>query len=418
MERICVEGINHRTSELILREKLYVPANMLAETLSGLLKTRGIDECMILSTCNRTDIYYVYSGKDMGTAAMEALCGMKNIDFKKHAAAFYLFRGSRAVEHVFKVASSLDSMVIGENEVTGQFKDAFVAALENKSAGRVLYALFNAAMAAEKRVRNSTDISKGAVSVSHIAVELAAGIFGTLKGKRVLLIGAGRMAQMAAEHFRKKGAGSIDVLNKTYEKAVDMSKEFKGAAYGFGSLKQAMENTDIVLASTGSVKPVIKTKLIRGIAAKRNTPLHIIDIAVPRDTEAGIKNIKGVFVHDMDDLNKHVEKNMAARKSGYKAAEAVIKHATGKFEKMLIMKDLAPVMQGIKEKIYGIVVEESLKTARENKLPLSAARLVEKNAVAVVDRIISTHMNELKKRIDAGGDYESFIKLIKEEFKI
>lgn len=417
MERIFVEGLNYRTSGLGLMEKLHIPAKQQREALAHLMAMPGVKECMILSTCNRTDIYYVSSGEKSSAAAMDALCALKNVGCNKHRSSFYTYRGAEAVEHVFRVASSLDSMIIGEHEVTGQFKDSFAAALENKAIGRSLYALFQAAMAVEKRVRNSTDISKGAVSVSHSAVELAAGIFGTLKGKKVLLIGAGKMAQMAAGHFRKKGAGAIDVLNKTYEKAVTLSKEFGGMSYGFASLKDAVVKADIVLASTGSENPVIKTGLIRKIMAERKEPLHIIDIAVPRDTEPGIKKISNVHVHDMDDLKGHVEKNMAKRKQEHAKADKLVKQAVARFEKLLVMKNMAPVIKGIKEKVYKIAVEESARTARENNMAPEAAKLVEKNAIAVVDVIINRHMSGLKKKIDSGEGHEDLIKLIKDEFK-
>lgn len=420
MKRISVIGLNYLRTPVEIREKFYFTKQELPEALKRLSRIDTVSEAMILSTCNRTEAVIVSTGgKKTAELAAETLSSLRNISRGKIRKYFYNFYGADAVSHIFNVASGLDSMVVGESEVTGQFKDAYNLAAAEKTTGAVLLTLYQSAMAAVKKIRAKTSVSQGNVSVSYCAVNLATQVFHGLSDKKVLIIGAGEMANSAATGFIKKGSMGADVINKTYSKAVDMAEKYGGRAYGFDSLEEALENADIVLCSTASPEPVLTKKIVGDVMSKRgHRELFIIDIAVPRDVEDGVKNIKGVHLYDIDGLKETASNSVSMRKSEVSKAGKIVVELVKTFEKDLYMREAAPIVGVIKRRIYDIAVRESAVTAKQKGLSTQERENLEKTIIATVDRVIASHMAELKKRIGKGAaEKNGLINTVKEVFK-
>jgi glutamyl-tRNA reductase len=420
MKRISVIGLNYLRTPVEIREKFYFTKQEVPEALKIVSGIDTVSEATILSTCNRTEAVIVSTGgKKTAELAAEKLYSSRKISHGKIKKYFYNFYGADAVRHVFNVASGLDSMVVGESEVTGQFKDAYNLAATKKTTGAVLLTLYQAAMAAVKKIRAKTSVSRGNVSVSYCAVNLATQVFHGLSDKKVLIIGAGEMANSAATGFIKKGAKGADVINKTYSKAVDMAEKYGGRAYGFDSLEEALENADIVLCSTASPEPVLTKKIVGDVMSKRaQREIFIIDIAVPRDVEDGVKNIKGVHLYDIDDLKKTASNTGSMRKSELVKAGKIVIELVKKFEKDLYMREAAPLVGVIKRRIYDIAAKECAVTAKQKGLSTQEKENLEKTTIDTMDRIIAAHMAELKKRIGKGdAEKNGLINTVKEVFK-
>lgn len=421
MKRIRVAGLSHKKTPLKIREVFFFDKNEAAKMLKLIMEIKDIEEAMLMSTCNRTEAYFVSNGgRETEDEVIKKLAEGKNLDSGEIAQYFYAYAGRDAVNHIFRVASGLESMVIGETEVTGQFKDAFNHALDNKTAGQILLAVHQAALAAVKKVKNKTAVSKGTVSVSYCAVDAAEEALGPLSDKKILIIGAGEMAGSAAEAFMKKGAKKIDVLNKTYSKAVELAQKYSGRPFGFEAMAEAVEGSDIILASTAAKEPFITADFIKEVMHKRaKKPLLIIDIAVPRDVEDAVKGIKNVHVINIDDLKKISDETLNTRKKELAKSEEIIADLVNNFDRELYMRQSAPAIGEIKEKIYRIALEETGKIAKEQKLTPAEKAMLEKNTLAVVDGIIRKHMGELKKRMEKeGAGNVDAIRAMKEAFKI
>lgn len=420
MKRILVVGLSHSRTPVEVREKFYFSKGEIPGVLGILSGIGTVSEVMLLSTCNRTEAVIVSGNPKKASAeAAEKLSALRKLQYGGIRKYFYSFSGADAVRHVFNVASGLDSMVVGESEVTGQFKDAYGSALAQKNTGSVLLTLYQAAMSGVKKIRAKTSVSKGNVSVSYCAVNLALRIFHGLSGKKVLIIGAGEMANSAATGFIKKGAKGADVVNKTHTKAVEMAKKYGGRAYGFDSLKEALENADIVLSSTASAEPVLDEKTVADVMSKRpDRELFIIDIAVPRDVAAGVGNIKGVHLYDIDGLKKTASDTVSMRKSELVKAGKIVMELVKTFEKDLYMREAAPIVGAIKRRIYDIAVKECALTAKQKGLSAGERENLEKSTIATLDRVIASHMAELKTRIGKGeAEKKGLINTVKEVFK-
>src|SRR5689334_250913 len=295
-----VIGVNHNSAPLEVRERLAVPEAQLPDAIRSLVQQPGVDEGMVLSTCNRVEVV-------TSTKQAADLRGFLGSYFGLDAAALnghiYEFQQREAVRHVFRVAASLDSMVVGEPQILGQVKEAYAVARGLGAVHSSLEALLSRAFAVAKRVRSETAIGSSSVSIASVAVQLAEKIFGSLEGKTVYLIGAGKMAELAARHLIAHGAGKIIISNRTHERAVQMAEGFGGEAVPFNEMYQAASHADIILTSTGATEPLFRRaqaeKLLKG---RRNQPVFFIDIAVPRNVDPAINKLDGVFLYDVDDL--------------------------------------------------------------------------------------------------------------------
>jgi glutamyl-tRNA reductase len=355
---IVIVGVSHKTAPLEVREALAFPRDGVDAALRRLRDDLGMPEAMILSTCNRVEIY----GRRGREGAAEALAafladshGRRVEDLAPHV---YRVEGEAAVRHAFRVAASLDSLVIGEPQILGQVKEAYQIAEQAQSLGAALNALRNRSLAAAKRARTETGIGHNAVSVSYVAVELARKIFGELKDRRVLLVGAGKMTELAAKHLVRSGARATVLGGRTFAKAEELAAALGGRAAPLESLRQELAEADIVISGTGAPGLVIHKDDVEASRAARLRPLFIIDIAVPRDVEASVASLSGVFLYDLDDLKSVAEANIRERRKEAAAAEAIVEQEVREFLAWQKSLDVVPLLVELRRRGDEIRREE------------------------------------------------------------
>jgi glutamyl-tRNA reductase len=347
---IFAVGLNYKTSPVEIREKFAVDKENYKTVVENLLKINSIYEICILSTCNRVEFYGVCDNiEEFEEDIINTLSKSSEIsesDLRKHLFFYY---EKEAIRHIFKVSSSLDSMVIGEPQIVCQFKDSFLKSKEIKAVRHILTRLFDKALQVSKKIRSSTGISKKAVSISYAAVELAKKIFGNLSDKNVLLIGAGEMAELAALHLQSTGVKHIFVANRTFEKAVELAERFSGTPIKFEKFYEFLPEADIVITSTGAKEPIIKKEDLKNIVKKKKgEPIFIFDISVPRNVDEKVNEIDEVFLYNIDDLKEVVNQNIESRKIEAARAELIIDEEVEKFEKWLAQQKLSPVISNVR----------------------------------------------------------------------
>ena len=362
--RFAITGLNHKTAPVEVREKLALPEASLPGELERLRQLPGFNEALILSTCNRVEFAAaVDDSADPRESVVELLArrhGLTRAGVEPH---LYTHVGQDAVRHLFRVASSLDSMVVGEPQILGQLKAAYAAAKDTGASGRLLDLIVTRAFAVAKRVRTETDIGQSAVSVSYAAVELAREIFGDLRGKRVLLIGAGKMSALTAKHLRRTGASDIYVTNRTHQRAVDMAAQFDGLVVDYQSFPRLLPTVDILITSSGAPHFVITHDMMRQvIQARRNKPVFLIDIAVPRNVEPDVHKIDNVYVFNVDDLEHQVAEGLKARHAEVEAAEKIVAHELTEFEKWAHGLNVQPTVVSLRAKTRAVLMAELERT--------------------------------------------------------
>ena len=349
---IQLVGINHRTATVEVRESLGVPEEGVGELARELARADALDEAMVLSTCNRVE--FMASGERSalrGEVLRRALASANGLGER----ALYSYEGRQAVRHMFRVAASLDSMVVGEPQILGQVKDAYQRARDAGALGGTLDHLVTHAFRVARRVRNETDIGRMAVSVSFVAVELARKIFGDLDGLSVLLVGAGDMAEAAARHLRATGAVRLFVTNRTLGNAERLARDFGAVAVAFDRLLELLQRVDIVLASTAAPGYVLSRATAQGvIAARRHKPIFLVDIAVPRDIDPEINQIDDMFVYDIDDLQQVAEANMKQRHSEADAAERIVEDEVDRVLRRLRAQGAGPAIASLNKRLEEI----------------------------------------------------------------
>ena len=321
---IVVVGLSHRTAPLAVREALAVPREGIAEALRRLREEAGLTEAMLLSTCNRVEVYG-QADEPRAQPLAEALAAIHARPLADLESHLYRLEGEAAVRHAFRVAASLDSMVIGEPQILGQVKEAYELAEGAGALGAVLNALRNRSVAAAKRARTETGIGRNAVSVSSVAVELARKIFGALRDRQVLLVGAGKMSELAARHLVDGGARATVLGGRRFAKAEELAAALGGRAVPFESLRDELRRAEIVISGTGAPGIVIGREDVEAALPSRGgRPLFLIDIAVPRDVDPGVRKLTGVFLYDLDDLKAVADANLRERRKEASAAEALV----------------------------------------------------------------------------------------------
>ena len=353
---IVLIGLSHKTAPVEIREKFCIPREKAKEFLGQLAGVPGVREGMVLSTCNRMEILGVVEGvEDEASRIEDLLAGLAGMSANELNSYLYLRRGEEAVRHLFRVTSSLDSMVLGEPQILGQVKEAYSQALESKVSGLILNKLFHRSFFVAKRVRTETKIASQAVSVSFAAVELAKKILGNLDDKRAMLIGAGEMSELAARHLLNQGVREILVTNRTQQRALELAQAFQGKAVPFEDFLQQLKNVDIVLSSTGSTHYIIrKEQLTEVIRARKNRPMFFIDIAVPRDVDPAINEIDNVYVYDIDDLQGLVESNKEERKKQVQQAEEIVAQGVEAFQGWLRSLEVVPTILALRSRMEEI----------------------------------------------------------------
>ena len=343
-------GLNYKTAPVEIREKLSIKEEEIQDVLNLVFENPDIYETCLISTCNRVEIYGISSKnngvQDFILQIFSKISGLDINTLKKHT--FYL-TGREAIKHIFRVSASLDSMVIGEPQIVCQFKDSFSIAKESKTVRHIMTKLFDKALNVSKKVRTSTGIGRKAVSISYAAVELAKKIFGDLSDKNVLLLGAGEMAELAARHLSSVGVKHIFVSNRTFEKAVQLAKEFGGSAISFNKLFEFLPEADIIIVSTGAKEPILRKEHFQKINRLRHgEPIFIIDISVPRNVSDDVNDVENVYLYNIDDLKMVVDKNLEERKIAAASAEIILDEEVAKFEKWLNQLKVSPTIAKVR----------------------------------------------------------------------
>lgn len=396
---IVVVGLNYRTAPVEVRERFALAEEQLAGALTALKATMSIMECVIIATCNRTEIYAVVErpqicGHDVRWF-MENWFGLPRAQFTSY---LYMYEDHRAIDHLFKVASGLDSMIIGETQILGQVRDAFLEAQNLKTTGTIFNMLFKQAITLAKRAHSETKIGELAVSVSYAAVELGKHIFGSFNNKNVVVLGAGETGELTAKHLNSNGASKISVVNRTLEKAQEVAASFGGFAYTFDQAKAAMEQADIMISSTAAKQYILTAEDVKRIMDKRrNRPLFMIDIAVPRDFDPRIAELDNVYLYDIDDLKDIVESNLAQRKQEAVKIEAMIAEEIKQFESWYQTLGVVPLIRALHSKAEQ--VHAATMVSLTNKLPnLSEQELkvIRKLTKSMVNQMIQEPVVRIK----------------------
>lgn len=343
-----VIGVNHNSAPLDVRERLAVPETQLPDAVQHLVKQPGVDEGMVLSTCNRVEVLASSSEAPADLRGfLRSYFGVSPETINPH---IYEFQEREAVRHVFRVAASLDSMVVGEPQILGQVKEAYTIARSLGAINSALEALLSRAFAVAKKVRSETAIGSTSVSIASVAVQLAEKIFGSLEGKTVYLIGAGKMAELAARHLIGHGAKKIIVSNRTYERAASLAESFAGETVPFERMHETAAQADIILTSTGATEPLFRRehgeRLLKG---RRNRPVFFIDIAVPRNVDPAVNKLDGLFVYDVDDLQSVASNNSAERKKEAERAEKIVEAEVDRFAVRMKSLHLVPTIVSLQE---------------------------------------------------------------------
>jgi glutamyl-tRNA reductase len=347
--KLLIAGLNHKTAPVEMRERLAIGAAELPETTMALVAQPGITEGMILSTCNRVELLVGHDGVEPDL--QEFLARRFNLDRALLQPHLYLYRDEEAIRHLFRVAASLDSMVVGEAQILGQVKQSWNVARQLGAVRGPMDRLIQGAFSAAKRVRTETEIGSSSVSIASVAVDLARRIFSSLDGKKILLIGAGKMSELAARHLMQHGADSLLVANRTYERAMRLAEQFLGEAIRFEDLPARAHEADIVITSTGSTQHIIGVEQAQAILhRRRNRPVFLIDIAVPRDVDPQINRLEGIFLYDIDDLQQVAAGHMGDRGREAERAEAIIAEETERFHRRIRTVDIAPVLLHVQAK--------------------------------------------------------------------
>lgn len=396
---ILVVGCNHTTAPVEVRERLDFPEGKLPPALEALMATGALQEGMILSTCNRVEVWG--SADDpyaASAAAFDFLVKARGVDPEELRPCLYTHRGLEAVRHLFRVASSLDSMVVGEPQILGQLKAAYALAQSREAAGNLLSRAMHHAFRTAKRVRTETGIGRNAVSVSYAAVELARKIFDSLTGKVVLLLGAGEMAELAAKHLVVHGVAPILVANRTWERAQELARAFGGKAIRYDEFAAYLIEADIVLCSTGAPHFVVTRERVQQcFHARRHRPMFLIDIAVPRNIEPTVNELDDVYLYDIDDLQHVVEANAQERLREAERARELVEQEVVKFAQRLSGQDVVPTIKSLQEKLEEIRQGEVVKTlGRLKDAPPETRAAIEAMSSAIVSKILHGPIQQLK----------------------
>jgi glutamyl-tRNA reductase len=398
--RFQLIGVNHNSAPVEMRERLAIPESRLPDACRDLTAHPGIEEGMVISTCNRVELVtHTTNGAADLRGFLREHFQVKADELDPH---LYEYREKDAVRHVFRVASSLDSMVVGEAQILGQVKEAYATARAVGAVRAQLEQLFTRAFAVAKRVRTETAVGSSSVSIASVAVELAKKIFGTLNGKTVFIVGAGKMSELAARHLMAHGCAAIFVSNRTYDRAVGLAHRFNGEAIKFDDLYETCDRADIVITSTGSPHAIFRREHGEQFLARRkNRPMFFIDIAVPRDVAPEMGKLDGIFTYDIDDLQQAVSSHVADRRKEAERAEAIItsevENFKARFEARLHTLDVVPTIVSLQDHLETIRQAE-IDRVRGRLGPLSPEQEIAVEALTrgIISKVMHTPITTLK----------------------
>ncbi len=397
---LLVVGLNHHTAPIAIRECLAFSEGKLEDALSKVHALPSLKENMILSTCNRVEVYAAARETEKATFDLKNfLSHYHGLPLKEFEKSLYSHIGEGAVRHIFRVASSLDSMVLGEPQILGQIKDAYDVAQQAKTSGLILHRLLHRAFHVAKRVRTETKIALSAVSVSSVAVECAEKIFGTLEKKTVLLIGAGEMCELAARHLVSAGIEKILVTNRTFERALTLAQEFRGEAIPLEGMAQGLKKTDIVISATDSPQYLIEhNQITKVMKDRKQKPIFFIDISDPRDIEPKVGDLENVYLYNIDDLQKVANENIKGREKEAQRAEMIVQDEVVKFVNWYRSLDVTPTIVSLRNKFEEIRKKELEKTLSIHpNLSQKEKQSLEALTSAIINKILHTPITLLKR---------------------
>ncbi len=400
MSEILLIGLNHVTAPIEIRERITFPGDEAGQVTRSMLGVEGIQEAVLVSTCNRSEV--IVAAEDVENTTQRLInfvADIHGLDADPLKTFLYIKKGEEAVRHVFRVASSLDSMVLGEPQILGQVKEGYSRASNANATGPILNRLMHRAFFSAKRVRTETGIGLAAVSVAYVAVELAKKILGELSEKSVMIIGAGEMAELAARHLADQVQKSITVFNRTYENACSLARQLRGLAAPMEKLNEGLVDADVVITSTGSCEPLITESQIRTVMRRRRfRPIFLIDIAIPRDVEPAVNNIDGVYLYNIDDLRTVVQENLGERRLEARKAEAIVELEVEKFMKWTRTLHSTPTIVALKEKLENIRTGELARlNGKLSDLSREEREIVELITRSIINKIAHDPISFLKK---------------------
>jgi len=418
---IVVVGLSHKTAPIEVREKLNFPENTLPDSLRKLMGYEGIRESLIVSTCNRVEIYASVQDSAQGIDRIKQFISeYHGLPREALEQSLYVYPDAQGVRHTFRVASSLDSLVLGEAQILGQLKDAFDIALKTKTTSTILNKLIKKAISVAKRVRTETRLAEGAVSISSAAVELAKKIFGDLNGKNVMLLGAGEMAELAAQHLLGNGVKNIMVANRTFERAEELAKEFKGDAIRFEHFPDALLMVDILICATGASHYVVKRDMVsRALKERRNKPIFMIDISNPRNIDPEVDKIDNVYLYDIDDLQSKVNVNTEGRAKEAEKAEEIVTQEVETYLQWERALDAVPTIVDLREKVEDVRKRELEKTLGSlNGISEDQKRAVDLMSQSIVNKLLHAPLVILKQAASNPGNGDNTIAIARRLFNL
>ena len=415
---LILVGLNHRTAPLEVRERLSVLESRLEDATSSLRAMPGVEGAAVLSTCNRVEAIVSTRDEDGITDIVEWLASRANTlraELEKH---LYIVRHGDVVRHLFRVASGLDSMIVGEPQIGGQFKKAFLTSHEVGALDTLLVQLFENTLRVAKKVRTETGIGENAVSVPYAAVELAKKIFGDLRGLRVLLLGTGEMGELTAEHLHGNEVKQVFVANRSYDKAVELAQRFGGAAVNFDAIDEHLTTCDIVIASTSAPHYIVERQhAMRALDTRRNRNLFLIDLSVPRNIDPAVAEVDGAYLYNIDDLQQVADANYERRQVKAIDAEQIVQREVEAFRKRLVAQDAVPTIVELQQRLDEIRAAELEKCLRRMG-PMTAEQraTIEMFSSQLVNKILHYPILELKEASEEPHERESLRKTIRKIF--
>jgi glutamyl-tRNA reductase len=415
---LILVGLNHRTAPVEVRERLSIPEPKLADTTYSLRTIDGVDGAAVLSTCNRVETIVSTRDEDVIEHIVDWMsdrAGAARVELEKH---LYILRHGDVVKHLFRVASGLDSMILGEPQIGGQVKKAFLAAQELGTLDSLLGQLYENTMRVSKKVRTDTGIGEHAVSVPYAAVELAKKIFGDLTGLQVLLLGAGDMGELTAEHLHQQKVKQVFVANRSFDRAVELANRFEGAAVQFDRIDENLAKCDIVIASTAAPHYVIEPhQVTRALDTRRNRSLFLIDLSVPRNISPAVSSIDGAYLYNVDDLQQVADSNLELRQQKAKDAEQIVLREVENFRKRLVAQDAVPTILELQQRLETIRTSELEKCLRKvGPMTPEQRSAIEMLSTQLVNKILHYPILQLRDGAEEPQERESLRKTIRKIF--
>jgi glutamyl-tRNA reductase len=395
-------GLNHKTAPVHIRERLAFGPDIVVAALRGLGEQAGIEERVILSTCNRTEIYC--AGDDESCSRVrEWICEFHGLELDEVSPYLYEHCGDKAIEHLMKVACGLDSLVLGEPQILGQVKDAWQTSRSAKACSKLIDRLFQHTFSVAKQVRTDTAIGNSPVSVAFAAVSLAKQIFADLEKQTALLIGAGETVELAARHLHQQGIGQIIIANRTIEKARKISEQFTGFAIGLPEISKHLAEADIVISSTASPLPILGKGMVESaLKARKHKPVFMVDIAVPRDIESEVGNLEDIYLYTVDDLQEVIQDNMQSRQQAAEQALEIIEQQVGEYNNWLRSLDAVSLIQSFRsqaEKERDEILQRALNQLQNGKAPEEALQFL---AHTLTNRLLHTPSTKMREASSSG----------------